>query len=75
MIELKSLRRVRMARFMSQAELSQKSGVTESAISRLEKGKERARFVTARKLAEALGVEPGELTRSDEDADEGKEAA
>ncbi len=66
MLELRGLRRIRQAQLMSQADLAAKSGVAEPTISRIELGKERARYVTARKLAEALGVQPNELLRDSE---------
>lgn len=46
---------------MSQADLSRASGVTVSAICRLERGERKPRFVTIRKLAKALNVDPGEI--------------
>ena len=46
---------------MSQADLSRASGVTVSAICRLERGERLPRFVTIRKLAKALNVDPGEI--------------
>lgn len=46
---------------MSQADLSRESGVTTSAICRLERGERKPRFVTIRKLAKALNVDPGDI--------------
>jgi transcriptional regulator with XRE-family HTH domain len=46
---------------MSQADLSRESGVTVSAICRLERGERKPRFVTIRKLAKALNVDPAEI--------------
>jgi transcriptional regulator with XRE-family HTH domain len=43
---------------MSQTDLSRASGVTTNAICRLEQGKRKPRFVTIRKLAKALDIEP-----------------
>jgi transcriptional regulator with XRE-family HTH domain len=57
---LTKLRQTRERRGLSQRDLSERSGVTQPTISNLEKGRP-ARFVTMRKLAEALDVEPGEL--------------
>jgi transcriptional regulator with XRE-family HTH domain len=54
------LRRARLDKPMTQEELSQKSGVTEATISRLESGSA-ARISTVKKLATALGVQPAEL--------------
>ena len=57
------LKELRESRFLTQAELAQKSGVAEVSINRLErawKGRQ-PRFSTIKKLAAALGVEPAEL--------------
>ncbi len=59
--QVPGLRRIRESKFMTQAELSQKSGVSRVTIVRLEGGGEDARFSTIRKLAHALDVEPGQL--------------
>ena len=59
--KLDRLRRVRESQFMTQQDLAEKASLTVSTISRLESGKEEARFSTTKKLAAALGVEPGEL--------------
>ena len=55
------LREVRERRFVTQAELSNRTGLTVANISRIENGVQRPRISTVRKLAEALGVEPEEL--------------
>jgi transcriptional regulator with XRE-family HTH domain len=55
------LREHRVAAFLSQEELGKRSGVSVSAIIRLEHGGA-AELGTVRKLAEALGVEPRALT-------------
>lgn len=60
MLVLAKLRQIRERQGLSQTDLSERSGVTQSTISNLEKGRP-ARFVTMRKLAEALKVEPGAL--------------
>jgi transcriptional regulator with XRE-family HTH domain len=54
------LRDVRISRYLSQRMLAERSGVSRATIARLERGEE-AHFETLWKLAEALGVEPGEL--------------
>ncbi len=46
---------------MSQADLAKKVGVSEGTINRLEKGHNKPRWSTIRKLAEALGVKPEEI--------------
>ena len=61
------LRRLRRERALSQRELSRMTGIAFDTISRLETGKQRAQPRTIRKLAEALGVEPRELMKGDDD--------
>jgi transcriptional regulator with XRE-family HTH domain len=56
-----TLRELRERRFLSQKDLARQSGVAASTINRLELGRQTARFITIRKLAKALGVEPGEI--------------
>jgi transcriptional regulator with XRE-family HTH domain len=62
--KLPRLKSVRLAKMLSQEELAEKAGLTRVAITRLERGDVDARFRTVRKLAEALGVEPTELTEA-----------
>lgn len=62
--ELKSLRYMRMRATLTQTELAEKSGVRRETIVRLEKGKQRARPGTIRKLAAALRVEPHTLKKT-----------
>ena len=66
MIQLPRLRGVRQRRLISQKKLAADSGVSESTINRLEQGLQLARYVTVRKLAESLGVDPAELMAPDE---------
>jgi transcriptional regulator with XRE-family HTH domain len=61
------LRRLRRERALSQRELSSRMGIAFDTISRLETGKQRAQPRTIRKLADALGVEPIELMKGDDD--------
>jgi transcriptional regulator with XRE-family HTH domain len=61
------LREVRQRLFVTQAELSERTGIAEATISRLENGMQQARISTVRRLAEALGVEPGELVAQQEE--------
>jgi transcriptional regulator with XRE-family HTH domain len=61
------LRRLRRERALSQRELSRITGIAFDTISRLETGKQRAQPRTIRKLAEALGVEPRELMKGEND--------
>lgn len=58
------LRRIRENRALSRKDLADRSGVSESAIYRAERGETRLRPSTIRELAKALGVEPNELTSS-----------
>ena len=55
------LKELREGRFLSQRDLAEKAGVNAVTIARLEGGKQEPTFRTIRKLAAALGVEPGEL--------------
>ena len=55
------LKEIREKRFITQRELAQRSGVGLSTIVRLELSRQKPRISTARKLAAALEVGPGEL--------------
>jgi transcriptional regulator with XRE-family HTH domain len=61
------LRRLRERRALSLRELSSLSGVNYNSIWRIEAGRTGAKPRTVRRLAEALGVEPHELLKGDED--------
>jgi transcriptional regulator with XRE-family HTH domain len=61
------LRRIRRERALSQRDLSRMTGIAFDTISRLETGKQRAQPRTIRKLADALGVEPRELMKGEDD--------
>ncbi len=61
------LRQLRIERALSLRALAQRSGVAFDTINKLELGHRPARLVTIRKLAEALGVEPRELMKGEED--------
>lgn len=56
------LRELRDRASLSQEELAEKAGVSRATIADLEAGKRTAWPKTRRKIAEALGVEPHELT-------------
>jgi transcriptional regulator with XRE-family HTH domain len=60
------LRQLRVERALSLRALAQRSGVAFDTINKLELGHRPARLVTIRKLAEALGVDPRELMKSEE---------
>ena len=61
------LRRLRREHALSQRDLSRMTGVAFDTISRLETGKQQAQPRTIRKLADALGVEPRELMKGEND--------
>ena len=71
------LRQVRERLFVTQAELAERTGLTEATISRIENGQHRPRISTVRRLAEALGVKPEDLVEWDGNGaeKEGKAAA
>ena len=62
------LRELREERVLSLRDLEERSGVSYNTIWRLEDGRQGAHPRTIRKLAEALGVEPTELTQGGSDA-------
>jgi transcriptional regulator with XRE-family HTH domain len=55
------LRELREERFLSHRELAQKAGVSPTTVLRIENDEGDTQRRTVRKLAAALGVEPGEL--------------
>jgi transcriptional regulator with XRE-family HTH domain len=57
----KSVRKLRIERFMSQADLSRVAGVSPAHLGRLERNEHKPHLSTIRKIAEALGVDPNEL--------------
>ena len=57
----KSVRKLRIERFMSQAELSKAAGVSPAHLGRIERNEHDPHLSTIRKIAEALGVDPSEL--------------
>ena len=61
-----NLRRQRLERFLSQAELAQGARMHALTITRLEAGGQAPTARTVRSLAEALGVEPRALAAPDE---------
>lgn len=64
-IDGERIRALRRERMISQLELSKTTGIGQATLSVLERGVRQARPRTVRKLAEALGVEPTELIKSD----------
>ena len=67
-----NLRHLRLARFLSQAELARQSGLHTITISRLEVGRAKPSTRTVRALAQSLAVTPGELARPAEVAEADK---
>jgi transcriptional regulator with XRE-family HTH domain len=67
-----NLRRLRLAHFLSQAELARQSGLHTLTISRLEAGRAKPSTRTVRSLAEALSITPGELATPEEVAEADK---
>jgi transcriptional regulator with XRE-family HTH domain len=63
--KLGNLERIRGERSLTVEELSKASAVPRSTIVGLEEGTRKAQEVTVDRLAEALGVEPGELTNEE----------
>ncbi len=61
------LRELRVQRALSLRALGKRSGVTFATINNLENGNRPARLATIRKLADALGVEPKELMKGEEE--------
>lgn len=64
MLTVPKLRELRQRRVMSQRDLAQRAGVAVNTIIHLESGGT-ARYVTVRKLAEALDVPAEELVKED----------
>lgn len=58
---LPHLRVWRLQKFLGQAELAQKAGVTRGTIARAERGDEVVSFANIRKIADALGISTQDL--------------
>ncbi len=56
-----TLKELRINLFITQAELAAKADITTETVNRLERGNRKPSFKTIRKLAEALGVKPGDI--------------
>ena len=63
------LRRLRLANFLTQAELARRSGLHALTITRLESGRTAPSTRSVRALAAALGVEPREIASPEEVAE------
>jgi transcriptional regulator with XRE-family HTH domain len=59
----KNLKRIREAKGLSLRELSYECSIGHARISEIESGKLNIRVSTLAELAEALGIEPGELLK------------
>ncbi len=55
------LRQIRERMFVTQAELAERTGITEATISRIENRQHEPRISTVRKLAAGLGLQPDDL--------------
>jgi len=55
------LRELRESQFLSQEELAKRAEISTSTVNHLENGKQKPRFVTIRKLAKALKVNPKDI--------------
>ena len=62
-VNVQRLRTLRQQRVLTLRELEERSGVAYNTIWHLENGKRGAQPRTIRKLADALGVDPGELVK------------
>ena len=59
------LRALRIEQALTQGELADRAGVALNTVARLERNETEPHMSTARKLAQALGVHPRELTKGD----------
>ena len=64
---MRRLRELRRQKVLSMRELEEISGVSYNTIWRLETGKTGAQPRTIRRIAGALGVDPAELVKGEED--------
>ncbi len=67
-IDGEKLRELRERRFLSHRELAQRAGVSPTTVLNLEKEQAEPQRRTIRKIAGALGVEPAELVKGENDA-------
>jgi transcriptional regulator with XRE-family HTH domain len=66
-VNMARLRELRRTRVLSMRELEELSGVSYNTIWRLETGRTGAQPRTIRRIAAALGVEPAELVKGEQD--------
>jgi transcriptional regulator with XRE-family HTH domain len=62
-----NLKKLRILNALTQAQLAQRAGLTPAAVARIERNETEPRMTTLRKLSEALGAEPRELVRGEND--------
>jgi transcriptional regulator with XRE-family HTH domain len=67
---LTNLKTIRIARGLTQDNLSSLTGISQTALSRLERGERNPRPATVRLLALVLGCDRRDLTRGPVDADQ-----
>jgi transcriptional regulator with XRE-family HTH domain len=67
-VDTERLRRLRRERALSQRALAREAGIGLDTVNKLETGLRDALPATLRKLADALGIEPRELMKGENDA-------
>jgi transcriptional regulator with XRE-family HTH domain len=61
------LKELRLQKFLTQVELAERAGISQRAITQIERDRVEPHITTMRKLAAALGVEPQELMRGSDE--------
>jgi transcriptional regulator with XRE-family HTH domain len=61
------LKDLRVRRALTQEELAAKAGIGKNTVNRIERNQAEPHMSTLRKLAAALGVEPSELVKGEDD--------
>ncbi len=61
------LKDLRVRRALTQEELAAKAGIGKNTVNRIERNRAEPHMSTLRKLAAALGVEPSELVKGEDD--------
>jgi transcriptional regulator with XRE-family HTH domain len=61
-MSMTTLKQLRVKHYLSQEDLAKKSEMTVITINRIEKGKQKPRLATIRKLVKALKVKPEEIS-------------
>lgn len=65
----RNVKRIRIARGLTQEELAERSGFSQQYLSDLERGRRNPTIVSLWELAQALGATPVDLITPDDDAD------